>query len=216
MISKNLKSRIYTSLSLLILIALIAKFNVISVFSLIVLGVFSLIEFFEIQKKIFKNKYYIYLFAIIFSTYVFIFCIAFYYFLNIYELKIILFALLFTCIASDVGGYFFGRMLKGPKLTKISPNKTISGAIGSIFFSSLIFSIFVFYSTNNFNFKILVISSITSLGCQIGDLFFSYLKRKAKLKDTGKFFPGHGGVLDRLDGIFLGVPIGFISLVQLY
>ena len=77
MISKNLKSRIYTSLSLLILIALIAKFNVISVFSLIVLGVFSLIEFFEIQKKIFKNKYYIYLFAIIFSTYVFIFCIAF-------------------------------------------------------------------------------------------------------------------------------------------
>jgi phosphatidate cytidylyltransferase len=216
MISKNLKSRIYTSLSLLILIALIAKFNVISVFSLIVLGVFSLIEFFEIQKKIFKNKYYIYLFAIIFSTYVFIFCIAFYYFLNIYELKIILFTLLFTCIASDVGGYFFGRMLKGPKLTKISPNKTISGAIGSIFFSSLIFSIFVFYSTNNFNFKILVISSITSLGCQIGDLFFSYLKRKAKLKDTGKFFPGHGGVLDRLDGIFLGVPIGFISLVQLY
>tara|TARA_X000001036_G_C20398366_1_gene691690 strand:- start:102 stop:752 length:651 start_codon:yes stop_codon:yes gene_type:complete len=216
MISKNLKSRIYTSLSLLILIALIAKFNVISVFSLIVLGVFSLIEFFEIQKKIFKNKYYIYLFAIIFSTYVFIFCIAFYYFLNIYELKIILFALLFTCIASDVGGYFFGRVLKGPKLTKISPNKTISGAIGSIFFSSLIFSIFVFYFTNNFNFKILVISSITSLGCQIGDLFFSYLKRKAKLKDTGKFFPGHGGVLDRLDGIFLGVPIGFISLVQLY
>lgn len=216
MISKNLKSRIYTSLSLLILIALIAKFNVISVFSLIVLGVFSLIEFFEIQKKIFKNKYYIYLFTIIFSTYVFIFCIAFYYFLNIYELKIILFALLFTCIASDVGGYFFGRVLKGPKLTKISPNKTISGAIGSIFFSSLIFSIFVFYFTNNFNFKILVISSITSLGCQIGDLFFSYLKRKAKLKDTGKFFPGHGGVLDRLDGIFLGVPIGFISLVQLY
>ena len=216
MISKNLKSRIYTSLSLLILIALIAKFNVISVFSLIVLGVFSLIEFFEIQKKIFKNKYYIYLFAIIFSTYVFIFCIVFYYFLNIYELKIILFALLFTCIASDVGGYFFGRVLKGPKLTKISPNKTISGAIGSIFFSSLIFSIFVFYFTNNFNFKILVISSITSLGCQIGDLFFSYLKRKAKLKDTGKFFPGHGGVLDRLDGIFLGVPIGFISLVQLY
>mgnify|MGYP006176841249 CR=1 FL=1 len=216
MISKNLKKRIYTSCFLLILVFFIANFNLITVFSLIVLGIFSLIEFFEISKKIFKNQFYLILSSFIFSIYIFIFCFMFFYFLSIFQLKIILLALLFGCIASDIGGYFFGKILKGPKLTKISPNKTISGAIGSISFACIIFSTFIYYYTSNFNYKVLIIAIITSLGCQIGDLFFSFLKRKAKLKDTGKFFPGHGGVLDRLDGIFFGIPVGFVSLIQLY
>ena len=65
---------------------------------------------------------------------------------------------------------------------------------------------------NLFNLKILIVALITSISCQLGDLFFSFLKRKAKLKDTGNFLPGHGGILDRLDGIFFGIPMGLITL----
>ena len=57
---------------------------------------------------------------------------------------------------------------------------------------------------------------ITSISCQLGDLFFSYLKRKAKVKDSGNFLPGHGGVLDRLDGILLGIPFGFLTLTLIF
>ena len=66
-----------------------------------------------------------------------------------------------------------------------------------------------------FSYKILVVAVVTSIFCQLGDLFFSFLKRKAKLKDTGKIIPGHGGVLDRLDGILLGIPFGFITIILL-
>jgi len=123
---------------------------------------------------------------------------------------------LFGCIASDIGGYVFGKIFKGPKLTKISPKKTIAGAIGSIFFTCLVIVGAITIFTKNFSYNILIVGIITSLACQFGDLFFSILKRKAKIKDTGKFLPGHGGVLDRLDAIFLGIPIGFISLALLY
>ena len=77
-------------------------------------------------------------------------------------------------------------------------------------------SISIFYFTNSVNLKIIIIASLTSVATQLGDLFFSLLKRKAKIKDTGNFLPGHGGVLDRIDGILLGIPIGFISLVIFY
>ena len=121
-----------------------------------------------------------------------------------------------SCISSDIGGYIFGKVFKGPKLTKISPNKTISGAIGSVVLSCLTISLLSYLMTKNLNYSIIMVGILTSLGCQIGDLFFSFLKRKAKVKDTGNFFPGHGGVLDRLDGIFLGVPTGYLSLILLY
>ena len=140
----------------------------------------------------------------------------FFFFSNFLQLKIILFTLLFGCIASDMGGYIFGKLFKGPKLTKVSPNKTYSGSIGSIFLTTLTISGFMYYFTNNFSYLILIIAFATSISCQICDLFFSYLKRKANLKDTGNFLPGHGGVLDRLDGIFLGLPIGIITLLFFY
>ena len=127
-----------------------------------------------------------------------------------------IFILLLGCIASDIGGLTFGRIFKGPKLTTISPKKTISGALGSIFFSILIINISFFYFINIFNINIFAVSVITSIGCQLGDLFFSYLKRNAKIKDTGNILPGHGGVLDRLDGIFVGIPAGCIALIFLY
>ena len=123
---------------------------------------------------------------------------------------------LIICIFTDIGGYIFGKTFKGPRLTKISPNKTISGSIGSFIFTFLIVGILMFYFTGKFNLKIFILSFFTSLACQIGDLFFSFLKRKAKVKDTGNILPGHGGALDRLDGILFGIPAGFLTLLILH
>ncbi|MDC1151009.1 phosphatidate cytidylyltransferase [Pelagibacteraceae bacterium] len=216
MITENLKKRIYTSIVLFLIILLVLQFNVILIFSLIVLGVLSVLEFFNIIKKIIKNKFYLISFNIFFVMYVFIFCSTFFFFSNFLWLKIILFSILFACISSDIGGFIFGKIFKGPKLTKISPNKTYSGAIGSLIFSIIVFSSLIFYFTGDFNYIILIVGIIISVASQIGDLFFSFLKRKARIKDTGNILPGHGGVLDRLDGIFLGVPFGFLFLILFY
>tara|TARA_B100001027_G_C16008397_1_gene215814 strand:+ start:29 stop:490 length:462 start_codon:yes stop_codon:yes gene_type:complete len=151
-----------------------------------------------------------------FISYIFLFCFFSIFFSNFIQLKLILFSLLFACIASDIGGYVLGKSLKGPKLTKISPNKTVSGAIGSLIFSVIVISFFIYFFTNKFDFKIITVGICTSLSCQLGDLFFSYLKRKAKLKNTGNFLPGHGGVLDRIDGILLGIPLGFLIIIIIF
>ena len=142
----------------------------------------------------------------------FLYCYFFIYFSFIIQFKIIIFILLFGCIASDFGGYIFGKIFKGPKLTKISPKKTISGSIGSFIFTYFFILIPIFFVTNKINFEILIISLITSLACQIGDLFFSFLKRTAKVKDTSNFLPGHGGFLDRVDGIIFAVPFSYFLL----
>ena len=120
------------------------------------------------------------------------------------------------CICSDIGGYIIGKNIGGKKLTKISPNKTISGSLGSFCFSLLPLLVFnnfdkfeySLYSIDNFLFCLKV-----SLVCQLGDLFVSYFKRKAKVKDTGRILPGHGGILDRIDGIIFAVPFVFMSIV---
>ena len=119
------------------------------------------------------------------------------------------------CIASDIGGYLFGKYLKGPKLTKISPKKTYSGAFGSIFLTTATMSFLFFNLIQPLNLKIILVAIMTSIFCQIGDLIFSLLKRRANIKDTGNILPGHGGILDRLDGILFGVPLGFIVLIIL-
>ena len=121
-----------------------------------------------------------------------------------------------VCICSDIGGYIIGKNIGGKKLTKISPNKTISGSLGSFCFSMLPLLVFnnfdkfeyYLYSIDNFLFCLKV-----SLVCQLGDLFISYFKRKAKVKDTGRILPGHGGILDRIDGIIFAVPYVFMSIV---
>ena len=215
MISKNFKKRIFTSLFLLSLFILMFVFNEILIFSLIIFGVLSIVEFIDITRKTFNRVLVFILSNSIFVIYVFMFCIITVYFSNILYLKIIFFSLLMSCITSDIGGYVFGKTFKGPKLTKISPNKTVSGSIGSLILSCLTFSISIYFFTNSFSFITLLIGIITSIGCQMGDLFFSFLKRKAKIKDTGNFFPGHGGVLDRLDGIFFGIPAGFLTITLL-
>jgi phosphatidate cytidylyltransferase len=212
MILKDIKKRIFTALVLLLVVTIIIKYDPLLLFFLIIFGIFSIVEFFNIIKKITKNKLFRLIYNLSFIIFIFIYCSLFFFFSGIIQLKIVLFILLFGCIASDVGGLIIGKIFKGPKLTNISPNKTISGALGSIFFSAIIMGMLFFYFTKGINLNLLSVCVFTSIGCQLGDLFFSFLKRKAKIKDTGNILPGHGGVLDRLDGIFLGVPIGFISI----
>ena len=204
MITNNLKKRIFTSLLLFFLFFLIYNFNFFLIYSLIVLGVLSLIEFYNAINKIIKSKLLILSMNIIFSIFVSVFCYLFLFFSFNAQLKLILFIILLGCIFSDIGGYLFGKTFGGPKLTKISPNKTIAGSVGSLLISATTVFVLFFIFFGIYSLNILFVGLITSLACQMGDLFFSYLKRKAKFKDFGKYLPGHGGVLDRLDGIFLG------------
>ena len=215
MISIDLKKRILTSLILLSLILLIFNSNMILIYFLIISGVLSILEFIQLTKKIVLNKLFLFLLNIFFIFYIFIFTYIFFFFSNVPGLKIILFILLMGCIASDIGGYVFGKTFKGPKLTKISPKKTYSGAAGSIIFTLILMCLLFLNFIQPFSYKIILVGIMTSIFCQIGDLFFSLLKRKANLKDTGKILPGHGGILDRLDGIFFGLPIGFLTLIIL-
>ena len=127
-----------------------------------------------------------------------------------------------VCIFTDTGGYIFGKTFKGPKLTRVSPKKTYSGVIGSFLISLLFGLIYIKYFGQKSKilmetdpiFIILLIIFI-SLVSQIGDLIISYFKRKAKLKDTGKILPGHGGFLDRIDGIIFVMPITYLCLLTI-
>ena len=110
----------------------------------------------------------------------------------------------------------FGKKFNGPKLTKISPNKTIAGSIGALFLSSLTSTITISYLINEITLKSFLLGIIISFGVQIGDLFFSFLKRRARLKDTGNILPGHGGILDRIDGIIIGMPLGLIFFLMIH
>ena len=183
------------------------------VYTLIVLGVLSVIEFLDITKKITVNKFYLLISSLSFVSYIFTFCFLFIFFFKFVQLKILLIILLLVCIASDIGGYIFGKIPKGPKLSNISPNKTIAGAIGSLLLSSLVIVLLFYFINEKLNYLTIVVAMITSIFCQLGDLFFSFLKRKANLKNTGNFLPGHGGVLDRLDSILLGIPTGLFSFI---
>tara|TARA_B100001250_G_scaffold95023_1_gene79356 strand:- start:739 stop:1389 length:651 start_codon:yes stop_codon:yes gene_type:complete len=215
--SKNFKNRIYTSIILFLLLFLMIADNYFMAFFLMLIGIFSILEFFKIIQKIFKkNKIKQFFYNTIFIIYIFLFCTYFLVLSSFLHLKILIFMLLLTCIASDIGGFVFGKTFKGPKLTKISPKKTISGAIGSLIFSSLFIFIFIYYLTKSFDPYVIIVGCIISISCQIGDLFFSFLKRKSFLKDSGNFLPGHGGILDRIDSILLGIPVGFLTFLIFY
>ena len=216
-ISLSLKKRIKTSLILFLILFLMLINNYFFGYCLIVIGVFSILEFISIILIIHKkNKIKQLSINLFFITYIFAFCGGLLILSSFLQLKILIFLILITCIGSDIGGYIFGKFFKGPKLSKLSPNKTISGALGSLILSCVTIFFTLYYLTKNFDLLILLIGCLISISCQVGDLFFSFLKRKSNLKDTSNFLPGHGGLLDRVDGILFGLPVGFFTLIMIY
>ena len=213
--SLEFKKRAFTSIFLLLLLFLAYQFNFILIFLLIITLNYAIIEFTLLIKKIFFYRKIIQFFLnIIFTVYIFVLGTIFVILTTNIFSKLVLFYIILISIFSDIGGYIFGKLFKGPKLTKISPNKTIFGSLGSFILPLLLFYLFVkdsfiFNDTLNNLMIIFIVSFVT----QIGDIFFSYLKRKSKTKDTGKILPGHGGILDRIDGIILGIPSGIIFII---
>ena len=120
------------------------------------------------------------------------------------------------CVSTDIGGYIFGKIFKGPKLTKISPKKTYSGTIGGFILSIISINFFLtnkFLNTSiEFSKEIFIFVILISIISQIGDILISYFKRKSKIKDTGKIIPGHGGLLDRIDGMIFAFPFFYILI----
>ncbi len=205
---KELSKRILTSLILLILLLIIINNKIILFLSLIFIYFQSFYELQNILKKIFKKKILkIYILNILVLLYLLNFLLQIWIpFQNNLEIeKNILFLILTVCIATDIGGFIFGKIFKGKKLSIVSPNKTYSGMIGSFIFS-LIFGFVIFNQIFSNEFLILYIILISILS-QAGDLLISLFKRKANMKDTGAVLPGHGGLLDRIDGLLLALPL---------
>jgi len=187
--------------------------------SLIIISIVSWIEFYSLiskiyKKNILKDRFFRYIYKTLFLFYLsglvyLIFAIESEY----PNLKIYLLYSVLVAILSDIGGLVCGKIFKGKKLTKISPNKTISGSIGSFIFSTLLIPFFYKGQIDQTLLNFFLITAIISLTSQLGDLLISFLKRKAKVKDTSDLLPGHGGVLDRIDGIIFAIPLGIFLFI---
>ena len=225
--SQNLFKRLITSILLLLLLLLVIfSHHYIFILSISLIGVIICIEANNIfskstvnqnlRKKITIKKFNFKFLTLNLITFTYVFFIFCYFSYEIHRLEGPIFFLyvISICIFTDIGGYVFGNIIGGKKLTKISPNKTISGTIGSFIFSVIPLILFLNFSFLDveFNLNFIVFGLLVSLISQIGDLFISFLKRKAKIKDTGKILPGHGGILDRVDGIIFAVPFSYILL----
>ena len=205
MINETFKRILSSIIIIPIALFFIIKGSAYFIFFLITFFLISSYEWFKMTKK--KIHLYTGVFILSFS------CYAAYLLRGTSESELVFFLfIILICVASDVGGYIFGKLFKGPKLSKISPNKTYSGMIGS-FFLSIISALYytsyygLIYWTDNVLFiTVILISSVS----QIGDLTVSYFKRISKIKNTGKIIPGHGGLLDRIDGMLFAIPFAFI------
>ena len=215
----ELLKRIITSIvifSILLLVLINSK-----LYLIIFLSLFYFLSFYEVYKNSNSLK-----FTLISNIFLLIAFYSFYYLRGDSNKELIFLCwALFTTFLSDIGGYVFGKIFGGKKLTKISPNKTYSGAVGSLVFSLLSLPILVFIQKDFLNeilinflqLNFFIFTLLNSLIAQMGDITVSYWKRRFKIKDTGKIFPGHGGVLDRIDGlifvlIFLLILKNFISI----
>ena len=212
--------RIITSFFLILVIFFSFQNLKILSFFLFILIFIALVELHNMFKKIYKKKnLFIFIANFLSVLYLSFFSITIIIFLSeeFITHKFLVLYLLIICIFTDIGGYVFGKIIGGKKLTKISPNKTFSGSIGSfllsIFIGYLIYKIQTDLLLININIFILII--IISFTSQVGDLFISLLKRKAKIKDTGSILPGHGGLLDRIDGMLFAIPIGLL-IIKMY
>ena len=209
MINTELKKRILSSIILIpITLFFIIEGNFLFNFFIIICFLITSLEWYKMSGK--KNYFYIGLIFLLLSFY------------SAYEIRTNMagnyehfLIILLICVSTDVGGYIFGKIFKGPKLTKISPNKTYTGVMGgyilSIFFSYLVltsnyFSMKSIELTHEILIFILLISTVS----QLGDIIISYFKRISKLKDTGKIIPGHGGLLDRIDGMIFAYPFAYL------
>ena len=215
--AKDLKSRLFTSIFLFFLLYFSFNYSYILIISLILISLISWIEFQGLISKIFikktlkSNSLKITIKGMS-LLYLLIFSIMIFSGISQDNFKLNMLFLIFICICSDIGGLLFGKIFKGKKLTKISPNKTISGSIGSFVLSLFLIPIFFLLIQSEFynSITIIILVVLVSFFCQLGDLFISFLKRKAKVKDTGDLLPGHGGLLDRIDGILFAVPVGMV------
>ena len=220
--NKELNKRLFTSVLLISLLFLMLQSSVVLISSLLLIFVISWIEINSIFEKILNKNKGIALQKFFIKFLIFLYLLFFIkvvvdeFLQNQPNVSWNLIFIITICILSDIGGYIFGKTFKGKKLTKISPNKTYSGMYGS-FLLTILFSLVYSYSISFIDLEIILFTSIViSAICQIGDLFISYLKRKAKLKDTGNILPGHGGLLDRIDGILFALPFGLIIINFIY
>tara|TARA_B100000029_G_C17127298_1_gene797416 strand:- start:5 stop:667 length:663 start_codon:yes stop_codon:yes gene_type:complete len=215
--NKELKKRVVTSFLLLIFVILATFINkIIFAFAIFIVSIMCFHEWNNINTPYFvkKKKKGILLVRFIGLAYLFIFFVSSIGLHNKLGPAFFIFLLL-VCASSDTGGYFFGKIIGGKKLTKISPNKTISGSIGSFIFSLIPLILFELQNIPGTNQLVqnILFCLMVSFFCQTGDLIISYFKRLNKIKDTGSILPGHGGLLDRIDGIIFAIPIVFILKV---
>jgi len=217
--NSNIKKRILTSILLISLLIGMFYYAYIMIVSLIIITIISWIEFYALiskiyKKNILKDRFFRYIYKTLSLFYLsglvyLIFAIESEY----SNLKIYLLYSVLVAILSDIGGLVCGKIFKGKKLTKISPNKTISGSIGSFIFSTMLIPFFYQGQIDQTLLNFFLITAIISLTSQLGDLLISFLKRKAKVKDTSDLLPGHGGVLDRIDGIIFAIPLGIFLFI---
>ena len=213
----NLKQRLITS-SILFFLLLIILFvhNYVFILLTFIISIIVVIEILNLTNLIYKKKNYFTYLSFNLLSFFYIFGI---FFFSIIALKsylgtLFLFYILCICFFTDIGGFIIGKKFGVKKLTKISPNKTVMGSVGSFLFSLFPIFLFNFLDSNQFFFsmKNIFFCLIVSLVSQLGDLIISFIKRKAHVKNTGKILPGHGGFLDRIDGILFAIPFVFILI----
>ena len=212
----KLKKRIITSIILISILVSMFLHTYILIIGLIIITIITWIEFYGLVTKIFaikniKNSYLRFFFKAFSLIYLTLLAYAIISTKTTNsDLEIIIIYSILISIMTDIGGFIVGKTLGGKKLSKISPKKTISGSVGSFIFSILLVPLFIEnmenYSLLGLIFLTILISSVS----QMGDLFISILKRKADVKDTSNLLPGHGGVLDRIDGMIFAIPCGIM------
>ena len=190
----NFKKRLSVSLLAFPLIYILLYQKTLSNILILIVFLFCIFEW----VKIFKKKNAIFFLGLIV---LFFFLLSLLRIYNFEEFNLSFLWLIVLTWLSDIGGYIFGKLFGGPKLTQISPNKTWAGAIGSIILSQFAFLILFLNSNYKFNITIIFMQLLLSIIGQFGDILMSYVKRKNNKKDTSNFIPGHGGFLDRVDGL---------------